>query len=550
MIRRIGCAVAFLATAIGVLAAGLGDSVVVVYNKNLRDSKKLAEYYAEKRAIPAKQLFAVDVSATSEQMSRLEFREKIQKPLFAWLVREQLMTLPKQTRAETTNAAFRPITDARIRYIVLCYGIPLTIARDVTLVEPGTEKIQEPLRGRNEAAVDADLALLPTMYEGVPLTGPLQSPFYLSTNAPALHPTNGIIMVARLDGPTPEIARGLVDKALQAEANGMWGRAYFDARGLTNGEYKLGDDWIRISAEIIRRQGFETTLDDRESTFTADLPMSQIAFYAGWYEANASGPFAQPSVEFMPGAFAYHLHSFSAATLRSKTQNWVGPLLAKGATVTMGCVDEPYLSGTPNLVAFFERFVSRRFTFGEAAYTCQGSLSWQTTVVGDPLYCPFGQPPDVLHYKLEKAKNPLVEWSHLRVVDLNEASGLGVDELIKYMEQIPTTAKSAVLTEKLGDLRRKKNAVSAACDSYTAALKLKPSPQQEIRLLLTIGELQKQNGRDLQAFDAYKKLIATAPDYAGAAFVYQQLADLADKLGKKSEAEKFAKKAEQPGKPK
>ena len=134
MIRRIGCGVAFLATAVSVLAAGLGDSVVVVYNKNLRDSKKLAEYYAEKRAIPTKQLFAVDVSATSEQMSRLEFREKIQKPLFAWLVREQLMTLPKQTRAETTNAAFRPITDARIRYIVLCYGIPLTITRDATLV--------------------------------------------------------------------------------------------------------------------------------------------------------------------------------------------------------------------------------------------------------------------------------------------------------------------------------------------------------------------------------------------------------------------------------
>ena len=40
--------------------------------------------------------------------------------------------------------------------------------------------------------------------------------------------------------------------------------------------------------------------------------MSQIALYAGWYERNASGPFAQPKVEFMPGAFAYHLHSFSA----------------------------------------------------------------------------------------------------------------------------------------------------------------------------------------------------------------------------------------------
>ena len=550
MTRFLMAVVALMVAGSGARAAGLGDSVVVVYNKNLRDSKKLAEYYAEKRDVPAKQLFAVDVSATSEQITRAEFREKIQKPLFDWLVREKLITLPKLSRAETTNAPFRPITDASIRYIVLCYGIPLTIVRDTSVVEAGMEKIQEQLRGRNEAAVDADLALLPAMYEGVPLTGPLQNPFFLTTNGAALHPTNGIMIVSRLDGPTPEIARGLVDKALQAEANGLWGRAYFDARGLTNGEYKLGDDWMRVSSEIIRRQGFETVLDDNGPTFAADVPMSQIAFYAGWYDATVSGPFTLPTVEFMPGAFAYHLHSFSAATLRSRTANWAAPLLAKGATVTMGCVDEPYLTGTPNLVAFFERFVLRRFTFGEAAYACQGSLSWQTTVVGDPLYRPFGQPPDVLHYQLEKMKNPLVEWSHLRVVGLNEHTGLGVDDLIKYIEQIPITAKSAVLTEKFGDLRRKKSALSAACESYAAALKLKPSPQQEIRLLLTIGELQQQLGKEQEAFDAYKRLISAAPDYPGVLFVYQQLASLADKLGKKGEAEKFAKKIEQLGKPK
>jgi hypothetical protein len=29
--------------------------------------------------------------------------------------------------------------------------------------------------------------------------------------------------------------------------------------------------------------------------------------YVGWYDGNVSGPFARPSVEFRPGAFAYHL---------------------------------------------------------------------------------------------------------------------------------------------------------------------------------------------------------------------------------------------------
>ena len=118
--------------------------------------------------------------------------------------------------------------------------------------------------------------------------------------------------------PAPDIARGLVDKALAAERDGLWGRAYFDARGLdkTN-SYYLGDEWILGAAEICRELGFETTVDKNPATFPADFPMSQIAIYCGWYDGNVSGPFALPKVEFMPGAFAYHLHSFSAATLRS-----------------------------------------------------------------------------------------------------------------------------------------------------------------------------------------------------------------------------------------
>jgi uncharacterized protein (TIGR03790 family) len=54
---------------------------------------------------------------------------------------------------------------------------------------------------------------------------------------------------------------------MQAETNGLWGRAYFDLRGLTNGDYKKGDDWLRGAAEAARRYGFETVVDDRPETF-------------------------------------------------------------------------------------------------------------------------------------------------------------------------------------------------------------------------------------------------------------------------------------------
>ena len=531
-----------LAIACGAMAAGAGSSVVVVYNKNLPESKALAEFYAGRRAVPANQLFGVDVNAASEVMSRTEFREKLQEPLYNWLVKEKLFT-PNPVK-RIPGVEYRNLIAAKIRYLVLCFGVPLKIARDTQIKEDGMDKIQEQLRGRNEAAVDADLALLPNSAEKYPLTGPIISPFYLGTTAAAFHPTNGILMVARLDGPTVEIARGLVDKAIRAESDGLWGHAYVDARGLATGDLKLGDDWMNGAAATLRRMGFDTKFDDKEAMFDAGFPMSQIAFYVGWYGLNPAGPFAQPTMEFMPGAFAYHLHSFSASTLRSTDSYWVGPLLAKGATITLGCVDEPYLAGSPNVAALLERLITLRWSYGEAAYGSQAALSWQTTIVGDPLYTPFAQPPDALHYKLEREKNPLVEWSHLRVVNLNLAKGATTDEVMKYLGDIASTTNSAVLQEKIGDLALANKKPSAACEAYEKGLRLSPSPQQKIRLLLAIGQWQSILGRTEEAFNAYKQLVTDAPQYPDAARIYRELTDLARKLGKNDDAEKFSKEAQ------
>lgn len=545
MTKRLFLPGLLLTVAIALRAAEPGTEVVVVYNRNLPGSKQLAEYYAARRHVPAGQLFGVDVSATAEVMTRGDFREKLEQPVFDWLVAQKLFTPNPRKKSGATDAPTSALSGAKIRYLVLSYGIPLKIARDGSVREELNDKVQEALRGRNEAAVDADLALLPVSQEKVPLTGPLISPYYLTTNPAALHPTNGLLLVARLDGPTVEIARGLVDKALQAETDGLWGRAYIDSRGITNGDYQLGDDWMRASAMITRRLGFETVLDEKETLFPATFPLSQIAFYVGWYDGTASGPFAQPTVEFMPGAFAYHLHSYSAVTIRSTNQAWVGPLLARGATITMGSVDEPYLSGTPNVAAFLERLIHRRFTFGEAAYASQSALSWQTTVVGDPLYRPFGETPEMLHRKLESSHHPLLEWSHLRVIGLNEAGGVSTTaEIIRYLDQIPETKTSAVLQEKLGNLQRASKKLSAAAETYAAAVKLQPSPQQKIRLLLEIGELQTLLGREPQAYDAYLQLVTDAPLNPNAALAYGKLATLARKLGKKDEAEKFTQEAQ------
>jgi predicted negative regulator of RcsB-dependent stress response len=262
--------------------------------------------------------------------------------------------------------------------------------------------------------------------------------------------------------------------------------------------------------------------------------MSQIGLYAGWYAEHANGPFAEPVVEFMPGAFAYHLHSFSASTLRSTTRNWVGPLLAKGATITMGSVDEPYLSGTPDVAIFVARLVFNGFTFGEAAYASQSVLSWQTTVVGDPLYRPFGGNPEALHLSLERRQSKLIEWSHLRLANINMANGKPASEWIDYLEALELTKQSAVLSEKLGDLYASLGKPSSAVHAYESALKLDPSPQQKIRLRLTLGEKLTELKRDQEAYTDYQQLLKEAPAYPGKAMVESRISELGRKLANSS----------------
>jgi uncharacterized protein (TIGR03790 family) len=409
---------------------------------------------------------------------------------------------------------------------------------DANLHEPASMRTRPELR-RNEAAVDSELACLPLLKTEYPRVGLMNNPVYGVTNAALIHPTKGVLMVARLDGPTPEIARGLVDQAQQAERDGLWGRAYIDLRNTAEPGMKQGDDWIRTASEVCKTVGFETVIDAGGGMFPVAFPLSHVAFYAGWYSEHVTGAFAAPTIEFMPGAFAYHLHSFSAASLKSTDRNWVGPLLAKGVTATMGTVNEPYLGGTPDIGTFAARFLFFGMTFGEAACAGQSVLSWQTTVVGDPLYRPFGKPPRQMHEELEARQSKLVEWSHLRVANLNLARGGNAAETVAYLEDIDVTKRSAVLSEKLGDLYAAQGKPSAAATAYEQALKLETSPLQRLRLRLQLADKLPALDRDEDAFANYEKLLEEFPAHTDKLATSRKLLALAQKLGKTEAAAKY-----------
>jgi uncharacterized protein (TIGR03790 family) len=499
--------------------------VVVIYNTSVPASKEVAEYYAKRRSVPAEQVLGFELPG-EETISRQDYLERLQKPLVAKLESLKLFTFSEATNNPDGGKPFRRLVAARIRYATVCFGVPVRILRDDALVESGTDQLPAEAR-RNEAAVDAQLALLPRVEEGLQWAGGLPNHTFTTTNVNLLHPTNGLLLVTRLDGPSAAIARGLVDKALEGETNGLWGRAYFDARGLaTNDTYYAGDRMIQATAEVARRAGWETVLDNQPATFSAGVPMSQIAFYAGWYDGAVSGPFTRPTVEFRPGAFAYHLYSFNASPLRS-TSSWVGALLAKGAACTMGSVDEPYLVGTPDISVFLNRLAFKGFTFGEAAYAAQSSLSWQTTAIGDPLYRPFGRTPDELMADLEKRQPALLEWYYLTAVNQRLSGGAPSAEAIRVLESFPATRKSAVLTEKLADLYWSVGGLTDAVYTYEAALKRNPSPVQRLRLLLSSAEKRGVVGPDDTALEYYRTVLKENPDYPEALKIYQAMLPIA-----------------------
>jgi tetratricopeptide (TPR) repeat protein len=161
----------------------------------------------------------------------------------------------------------------------------------------------------------------------------------------------------------------------------------------------------------------------------------------------------------------------------------------------MGSVDEPYLTGTPDLGTFAGRWLYYGFTFGEAAYAAQTTLSWQTTVVGDPLYRPFGKNVAEQHRALLQQTNRLAEWSTLRIGNLSRNQGLSALDYATALETTPLTKTSAVLTEKLADLYTAQGKPASAIAACERALALDPTFRREAAALEPEGHVDEADQR-------------------------------------------------------
>lgn len=431
------------ATALGGGPAWQPAQIVVVANGRLPVSVEVARHYQAARGIPAENLCVLDLP-TGETITRRQYETLLRDPLLDFLRRAGLVD---QQPGESPGRA-RTVS-AKVRCVVCAYGVPVRIVDWVTSLRAKLTKQPALVGFSRGAAVDSELALLLAPPDR--LEGPAPCPVYGQAHWPAEPAAASFLLVAaRLDGPRAQDARRLVDDALAGERYGLLGRAYFDAGGLVGPVGERANRWLEGARARFAREGYECEMDRGPNLWGPEFPMSDAAVYMGWYAPRVAGPLARPDFRFRTGAVAYHIHSASAAKVRNAADCWVGPLVAHGAAATAGAVAEPFLDFTPHLNVLADR-LCRGFSWGESVYLALPAVSWQITVIGDPLYRPFRYSLEEQIEHLVQDGRPEVEWAYARQANLLWA-GRRIPEALDFLREKVKATGSRVLREKLADL--------------------------------------------------------------------------------------------------
>jgi len=364
--------------------------ILLIVNKNVPDSLKLATYYSAQRNIPAKNLLTVNMNS-SEDCSREEYQQHLLQPVRQFIAQNK---------------------DIKIRCLVLFYGIPLRVSAPLLSladehqlaqlkhaqqqIEPTLAKYKqlakqiEQLSGASQlAAVDSEISMaIAGTYN---LDKWQMNPYFVGFKSPVRYQKNEVLFVSRLDASSPQIVKRMIDDSLYAEENGLRGRAYFDARWTLSEKkhlkgYAYYDASIHKTAELTSNiSSLSVSLDQQERLFqVGEAP--DAAIYCGWY---SFGKYVD-AFAWQRGAIGYHIASSEATTLKHKgSQVWCKRMLEEGVAATIGPVAEPYVQGFPIPELFFGFLLDGYYSMAESYFLSLPFISWRMVLIGDPLYRPF-----------------------------------------------------------------------------------------------------------------------------------------------------------------
>lgn len=302
------------------------EEVLLLARKGSRDSLSVAWHYAERRGVPKENILELNLPPIGQGL----------KPQINKIIRNYMLD---------NNLA------GKIRVIVPCYGIQLRMG---------------------SRAFDSMLMDLFDRYTWGRIMGTHNPNFGRNES---FDPTWGLYLVSRLDGPNFEIARTLVDKAMEAEKSlvkARSGSAFFVKENHGENTFK-----------IAQRLGIKAVLEDRYFTKTNYVPDDTMWFFAWGHDYEKS----IRNGKWPVGSVAAYLKSNTLAWLsRPKAETWAQGLLESGITGTFGSVVEPYVQGYTRGDVFFDRFWSGKYTFAESYAMSTPTVRWAMSSIGDPLY--------------------------------------------------------------------------------------------------------------------------------------------------------------------
>ena len=474
--------------------ADLAAATIVVYNRQAPDSVALAYFYAKVRQISFDHLIGLECS-NEEEISRQEYNQTIAEPLRKVFQERSWWTLPKDEK--------EPVRSTRIHFVALIRGIPLKIR--AAAPGPGERAESNQIGSDNKASVDSELSILGI--PSAPIGGPANNPYFQSFKS--IRDSHGlpILLVCRLDGPSPEIVRRMITDAVETEKTGLWGRAYVDGANKKDPGLGEGDVWLKNIVRDLRRVGVPVVYDTESALFPAGFPMNNCVLYYGWYAGGATGPPADPNFAFARGAVAVHIHSFSASTLRSPEANWVGPLLSRGAAASLGNVYEPYLQLTTQLDLFNDRLI-HGFTLAESGYMSTRVLSWMGVVVGDPLYRPYANWLQ-LDPKHDGAKKS--DWRMYHDFAIKN-SALKAEEYLTRARMAASRADNGPMIEDLGLLEKENGDFSGAISCLQQARSLYGTADDILRTILEQVDALTRSGNKKAALTLVRTTLHLVPD--------------------------------------
>jgi len=328
------------------------STVVVVKNLNSADSVAIADYYARKRKLPAKNICEVRIKDV-EECSYKEYAE-------------QLMGRLKQFLARLKGP---------IDYIVLTKGIPI--------------RIKEGADGGlcvDSLVVTMDKTELPGIPGGVePM---MRGNPYFNKVERFSHARFGTYLVTRLIGYTRADCLRLVDNSLAAKRrDGPF--LLHTGPGHNDEGFKTINEGMRHANEVLTSRHLASILSTGDK-FPGDY--KDLMGYYSWGSNDVKfDKKAYYSLGFAPGGIAETAVSTSARTFADPKAPWqslIADLVTQGVTGCKGYVSEPGIMAMAHPDILFDRYTAG-FNLAESFYMASWQIHWKDMVIGDPICAPY-----------------------------------------------------------------------------------------------------------------------------------------------------------------